>query len=203
MIKLVIFDLDGVLVDACEWHRIALNEALQEICNYQISLEDHYNIFNGSPTKVKLQKLAEANIISRLSINKIYDLKQTKTIKLIETLGKPSIDKINMISTLKSEGINVACCTNSIRETAELMLRGIGIFDMLDMVLTNEDVKEPKPDPEGYNSVINHFGLGIQQVVIVEDSPKGIAAALATGAKVYKVSGPNQVNINLFRGDML
>ena len=44
--KLVIFDLDGVLVDACEWHRVALNEALKEVCNYEISLEDHYGEFN-------------------------------------------------------------------------------------------------------------------------------------------------------------
>ena len=37
MLELVIFDLDGVLVDACEWHRVALNEALQEVCQYEIS----------------------------------------------------------------------------------------------------------------------------------------------------------------------
>ena len=58
-IKLVIFDLDGVLVDACEWHRAALNEALYEVCNYKISMDDHHSVFNGIPTKVKLQKLTE------------------------------------------------------------------------------------------------------------------------------------------------
>ena len=55
-IKLVIFDLDGVLVDACEWHRAALNKALLEICDYEISQEDHYSVFNGIPTKVKHKK---------------------------------------------------------------------------------------------------------------------------------------------------
>ena len=41
MIKLVVFDLDGVLVDACEWHRVALNKALKALCDYEISLEEH------------------------------------------------------------------------------------------------------------------------------------------------------------------
>ena len=84
MIKLIIFDLDGVLVDACEWHRIALNEALQEGCKYKISLEDHHRVFNGSPTKVKLQKLVDLGIISSSSIEPVCSLKQKKTIEIIE-----------------------------------------------------------------------------------------------------------------------
>ena len=52
MKKLIIFDLDGVLVDACEWHRVALNKALKEVSNYEISLQDHYSTFNGIPTRV-------------------------------------------------------------------------------------------------------------------------------------------------------
>ena len=57
-IKLVIFDMDGVLVDACEWHKDALNAALLELCNYKISEEEYYSVFNGLPTKTKLQKLS-------------------------------------------------------------------------------------------------------------------------------------------------
>ena len=83
MIKLVIFDMDGVLVDACEWHRIALNEALKEVCNYEISLEDHYKIFNGSPTKVKLKKLSERGIINDNLFEKIETIKQQKTMTLL------------------------------------------------------------------------------------------------------------------------
>ena len=64
-VQMVIFDLDGVLVDACEWHRAALNEALREVCNYEISLEDHYNKFNGLPTKVKLDALTEMHVLSK------------------------------------------------------------------------------------------------------------------------------------------
>jgi len=201
--KLIIFDLDGVLIDACEWHRAALNEALQEVCGYQISLEDHLKIFNGSPTKVKLQKLVELNLISCSSIKLVYDLKQKKTIELIKASPKPRLEKIEMISALKARGYNVACYTNSIRETAELMLDKAGVFDLLDLVVTNEDVKNPKPHPEGYNFVIKYFDVSPGQTVIVEDSPKGLAAARATGAKTYEVITPDEVNINLFKDELL
>ena len=82
-VKLVIFDLDGVLVDACEWHRLALNEALKEVSDYEISLDDHYKTFNGIPTQVKLDKLTEMGIIEEHHHKEIYDLKQSKTLEII------------------------------------------------------------------------------------------------------------------------
>ena len=84
MNKLVVFDLDGVLVDACEWHRIALNQALREVCNYEINIDEHYSTFNGIPTKVKLQKLTEMGILRREQHVEVYDRKQELTIKTIE-----------------------------------------------------------------------------------------------------------------------
>ena len=79
-IKLVIFDLDGVLVDACEWHRLALNEALKDVVGYEISLDDHYREYNGTPTKVKLQKLESKGIVEKRDFAVIQDLKQKKII---------------------------------------------------------------------------------------------------------------------------
>ena len=76
MNKLVVFDLDGVLVDACEWHRFALNQALREVCNYEINIDEHYSTFNGIPTKVKLQKLTEMGILRREQHVEVYDRKQ-------------------------------------------------------------------------------------------------------------------------------
>ena len=61
--KLVIFDLDGVLVDACEWHKDALNNALERVCNYKITEKDHKEVFNGIPTRIKLNILSERGIV--------------------------------------------------------------------------------------------------------------------------------------------
>jgi HAD superfamily hydrolase (TIGR01509 family) len=200
VIKLVIFDLDGVLVDACEWHRIALNKALKEVCNYEISLEDHYKDYNGIPTKVKLNKLCEKDIIKINDFSLIEQLKQKYTIELINQTANIRQEKIDVLNYLKNKEIKTACYTNSIRQTAELMLYKTGILHLFDVILSNQDVSKPKPNPEGYIKIMNLLNHSANETLIIEDSPKGFEAAYQSGAKVFKVNDQEQVNLNLFRG---
>lgn len=197
---LIIFDLDGVLVDACEWHRVALNEALQDIANYKISLSDHYGIFNGIPTKVKLEKLTKLGVIEKKHHKPIYDLKQLKTVEIIKSSASVRKEKIDLLDYLKSDGHKVACFTNSIRMTAELMLEKTGIINKFDLILSNQDVEKPKPDPCGYIKAMNFFSYPPEKTLIIEDSPKGIKAAEDSKAHVLVVKNPDEVNIeNLSR----
>ena len=198
-IKLVIFDLDGVLVDACEWHRQALNMSLLEVCNYKIPKKEHYRNFNGIPTKIKLKKLSEIGILKISDHKKVYDLKQKYTIDIIKKRAIKREEKIHMINKLKSLGIIVACFTNSIRKTANLMLEKTGILDLFDFTLTNEDVCFPKPDPEGYNFLVNKFNCFPEEVIIVEDSPKGLEAARSSLCNIIQVKNPEEVNFEIFK----
>jgi HAD superfamily hydrolase (TIGR01509 family) len=197
-LKLVIFDLDGVLVDACEWHRIALNEALSEVCNYKISEDDHEKTFNGIPTRIKLDILSDMKIISRDCHEEVYKVKQKKTIETIQEKSKNKPEKIKLIKSLKREGLTVCCFTNSIRETAELMLKTAGIIDLFDMIITNQDVKYPKPNPEGYLKILSYFNISSENALIIEDSPKGIEAAILSGCQVIGVKNADDVNLELF-----
>jgi beta-phosphoglucomutase len=199
MNKLVVFDLDGVLVDACEWHRAALNQALKEICDYEISLEDHYSTFNGIPTKVKLQKLTKMGVLKEADHQKVYDRKQKVTIETIEKSAVYRREKVEMIYELRLRGYHIACFTNSIRQTAILMLDKTGVLEHLDYLVTNEDVVESKPSPEGYLFLVEKFNVNKNNVIIVEDSPKGIAAARASGCSVIEVVNADDVNIKLFK----
>ena len=200
MIKLVIFDLDGVLVDACEWHRLALNQALREICNYEISIDDHYSIFNGIPTKIKLKKLSENGIVPVDKHELINNRKQELTIEIIEKNAAYRKEKVEMIKFLQDNGIFVACYTNSIKKTASLMLEKIGVLNYLDFLLTNEDVENSKPSPDGYLFLLEKFKVNQDNVIIVEDSPAGIAAARASGCRVLEVKDPSFVDKKLFEG---
>jgi len=201
--KLVIFDLDGVLVDACEWHRVALNEALREVCNYEISLEDHYKEFNGIPTRAKLQKLVEMGLIDASSTNAVYELKQKKTIEVIEKSADTRPEKVELLKWLRKKDAHVACFTNSIRETTTLMLQKTGIIDLFELVTTNQDVVNAKPDPEGYLATLKHFNIAPHETLIIEDSPKGMEAAIASGCNVVRVRNPDEVDIDLLRRHML
>ena len=195
MLKLVIFDMDGVLVDACEWHKEALNEALAEVSGYKISEEDHIKYYNGLPTKVKLIRMVELGYVSSDQIENIYTTKQEKTKEIIQDLARLDISKVELLKWLKDQNIHVACFTNSIRETARMMLNKAGVMESLELLVTNQDVEYPKPHPEGYNKVLEHFGASPEETIIVEDSPKGIQAALATGCHVMQVDNATQVNL--------
>tara|TARA_R110000851_G_scaffold60526_2_gene139588 strand:+ start:9982 stop:10590 length:609 start_codon:yes stop_codon:yes gene_type:complete len=201
--KLIIFDLDGVLVDACEWHRVALNEALKEVCNCEITLEDHHKEFNGTPTRAKLQKLVEMGRIDSSDIDKVYKLKQKKTVEVIEAQADKRPEKIKMLKWIRNKDISVACFTNSIRETTTLMLQKTGIIDLFDLITTNQDVKNAKPSPEGYLSTLKSFNVDPHEALIIEDSPKGMEAAIASGCNVVRVKNPDEVNIELIRRHIL
>jgi beta-phosphoglucomutase len=195
--KLIIFDLDGVLVDACDWHRNALNSALIEVSNTEIRHEEHYSTFNGIPTKKKLEILVSQGRVKTADKDKIFNLKQKKTIEIISSLACIREEKIKLINALKNKNLNVSCFTNSIRETADLMLKKTGIFDLFDKILTNQDVSFPKPSPEGYIKTMEYFNCKPEETVIIEDSPKGIQAAKDSGAKVVIVKNPTEVNLDL------
>lgn len=200
MIKLIIFDLDGVLVDACEWHRLALNKALLKICNYEITLGDHYSIFNGLPTKVKLNMLVDKGIITPEKIDLVNEEKQRITEDIINSTAKPREEKTKLLKLLKDKSKIVCCYTNSIRSTANLILDKMHISEYFDKVVSNQDVIKSKPNPEGYIFLMNFYNIKPHDTIIVEDSPKGFEAAYLSGAKVFKVNNPDQVNTDLFEG---
>lgn len=199
MIKLIIFDMDGVLIDACEWHKDALNQSLMQVCNYSINEEDHQKIYNGLPTRVKLRKLCDLGILLENDIEKIENLKQINTINIINQKAFKRQEKIELLEYLKKNNYFIACYTNSIRNTAELMLEKTGILNLFDLILTNQDVTKSKPDPEGYNKVISFFNLTPKETIIIEDSPKGIEAATKTGSMVCVVKNPDEVSLDLLR----
>jgi beta-phosphoglucomutase-like phosphatase (HAD superfamily) len=157
-LEAVLFDLDGVLVDACDWHYEALNEAL-EICGYDvITKEDHLKKFNGLPTRVKLNMFG-VNEKDTLTINK---LKQKNTLKIIKNNSKIMFEKIELHQYLKSCGYKIGCVTNSIKETAIEMLKSTGQLNYIDILVTNEDVLNNKPSPECYNFAINKLNFSMR-----------------------------------------
>lgn len=187
MLKCILFDLDGVLVEARDWHYHALNKALKRISGTEISLDEHLSDFNGLPTAKKLEMLIALNRIRSEDTQKIWQLKQDLTIETIEEMASIDYNKMNLLTALKTRGLKIGCVTNSIRQTAKLMLVSTGQFQFMDILISNEDINIAKPDPEGYITAMNILGCKPEETIIVEDSEYGIQAAEAAGAYVLKV----------------
>ena len=197
MIKLVIFDLDGVLYESKEFHFDALNSALEEIDkNYLISKEEHLNTYDGLSTKRKLELLTVNKGLDPKFYEKIWQKKQEITNNLLSSIGKNE-KLISYLSLLKNENIKIVCCSNSIRNTVKKVLENLGIADFFDAVYSNEDVTNPKPHPEMYWAPMIKFSIKPNETVIIEDSPVGRLGAKMSGCNTIFINNPVDVDKKL------
>jgi HAD superfamily hydrolase (TIGR01509 family) len=195
--RAVLFDMDGVLIDAREWHFQALNQALG-IFGYNISQNDHVTRFDGMTTKSKLSVLSQEEGLPLELHSLISEVKQDRTLRIAAALCYPNMQHQILLSRLKTLGIKVGVVTNSIRSTTEFMLNYAGIMKYLDVLVTNEDVSEPKPSPEGYEKAMKSLGIKPSKTWVVEDGHYGILAAEQAGANVIQVISPQDVQLELF-----
>lgn len=193
MIKAILFDLDGVLVDATEWHYSALNNALQ-LFGFSISRYQHLADYNGLPTRKKLEMLTLERGLPPYLHGMINRLKQVYTRDEILRHCSPVFEIEYMLSRLAREGYRMSVCSNSIRDSIDRMLDRSGIAHHFEFVLSNEDVTTAKPNPEIYLKAMDAMKLVPDEVIIVEDAPHGIEAARASGAHVCEVTGFRDVD---------
>lgn len=191
-IKAVIFDMDGVLIDAREWHYEALNRALS-LFGMEISRYDHLTNFDGLPTKRKLEMLSKDRQLPSALHQFINNVKQSYTMEMVYANCRPMFIHQYALARLHREGQRLAVCSNSIRDTVQVMLQKAMISKNFEFFLSNEDVKKPKPDPEIYLQAISKMKLDPKEVLIVEDNENGIRAATASGAHVLQVTGVTEV----------
>jgi beta-phosphoglucomutase-like phosphatase (HAD superfamily) len=191
-IRAVIFDLDGVLIDAREWHYEALNRALA-IVGFQISRHDHLSTYDGLSTSKKLEMLSVEQALPRSLHSFIGDLKQAYTLELVHARCKPVFQQEFALSRLKAANYLIGVASNSIRNTVEVMMKCSNLAPYLDVMLSNQDVQRPKPDPEIYLRSMERLGVGPTETLIVEDNDHGIKAARGAGAHVMRVDTPFDV----------
>ena len=198
-IKAVLFDMDGVLINAQEWHYEALNEVLQ-IFGFEITREMHEDRYDGLSTAKKLQMLTNEVGLPEHIHGMINRVKQERTLRIAAQKCFPNVGHLVLVSKLKQKNIKVGVVTNSIRQTTEFMLTYAGLRDFLDVLVTNQDVTEPKPNPECYLLAMEKLGVLPVETVIVEDSPYGIQAAKASGATVITVASVDEVTLDILHG---
>jgi HAD superfamily hydrolase (TIGR01509 family) len=192
-IKLIIFDLDGVLVEAKNIHFEALNKALGE--KYAIEWNEHLSTYDGLKTNQKLEMLSKNKDLPTNMYKEVWDNKQKYTLEALSNL-QPSAQLQVCLKSLTTEGYKIACCSNSIRKTVLTVLSKLGIIEYFDLIISNEDVKNSKPHPEMYWKTMSTMGYLPEEVLIVEDSPYGLLAASRSKAYVMRVGSPKDITYN-------
>ena len=193
MIKLIIFDLDGVLVDARELHYNALNKALESIDKkFIIPREEHLSTYDGLSTTKKLNILSENKKLPKELHDSVWRVKQEMTRHIIDGFSIDSRIQ-SILRSLKSEGYLIACATNSIRETAKLQLIRKGFFEYIDFMYSNQDVTNPKPNSEIYLRCMLRAQVNPNETLIIEDSHIGRKGAISSGGILCGVTNTADV----------
>ena len=198
MKNLVIFDLDGVLIDSKEYHFSALNEALSSFDpRYVISKSEHLSSFDGLPTKSKLQKLTDIKGLPSHLHDEVWKVKQAKTLEILQNQVNVDDELVSSLKYLKSLGYTIAVASNSIQETVNIILTKLGLIEIIDFYLSNEDVTESKPHPEIFWQCMTKAKTIPRKTVIVEDSNFGRQAAVYSDAHLLPVDSRKDVNQDL------
>jgi HAD superfamily hydrolase (TIGR01509 family) len=194
MIKLIVFDFDGVIADCKELHYQSLNRALEEVdSKFVITREEHTSVFDGLSTKKKLQLLTQLKGLPAEKQDEVYYRKQVYTMQMINIHLHQDDRLISILTALKADGFIIGIASNAIRQTIENGLHRLGVIQFFDFILSNEDVKNQKPHPEIYLKSMIQAGVKPCETVIVEDSKHGREAATTSGAFVCGVDGPTDL----------
>ena len=183
--KVMMIDLDGTLFDTRMVNYLAYQEAIEPY-GYSIDYKHYCNFCNGRHYLDFLPQITTTD----LSI--LSDIHKRKVIAYKKHLNKAIVNwsLIDIIKQCKSD-YKIALVTTASKQNTCDILKQFSLEGLFDLILTHDDVKKSKPNPEGYLKAMAYFGSSEEESVIFEDSDIGIQAAEKVGANVYVVKGYN------------
>jgi len=197
MIKLIIFDFDGVLADLKEVHFDALNKALNEIdSKYCITIEEHISTYDGLSTRKKLNLLISNKSFPPDKVKEVFDKKQIFTLEGIQNNLLYNKRLVDVFTQLKQDQYKIYLASNAIRDTILAGLKNIGLIDFFDKIYSNEDIINQKPHPQIYLKCIVDAGVKPNETLIVEDSKHGRESAVLSGAHVCGVDNSEDLTFD-------
>ena len=185
MIKTIIFDLDGVLIESKEIHYKALNAALP--ANYRITYEEHLSTYDGLPTKKKLDMLTLEKDLPLDLHMEIASEKARQTMNILFDSIKPRMEFTKIFMALKNAGYKIALASNAVKSTVETALDCLELRKYFDVIYSNQDVDKPKPHFEMYFKIMLALNSKPGETLILEDSHIGRQAVMDAGCHLLPV----------------
>jgi beta-phosphoglucomutase family hydrolase len=200
MIKAVIFDMDGVIVESEHIHIEAEQQTMLEH-GVRISAEE-LHAYTGTTAKFMFTELIKKYKLDT-TFEGIFDEKEEIMFKLLEKETRPTKGVIELLKKLKLKGVKLAIASSSHRRLIEYVLRKLDIGPLFDVVVSAEDVSSGKPSPEIFIKSARRLRVKPVECLVVEDAKLGVEAAKNAGMKVVGYRNPNSGDQDLSRAEMI
>lgn len=200
VIKAVIFDLDGVIVESEDAHIEAEKQTFLKY-NVLISTEELHRYTGTTAKEMFTQLIAKYKL--NTTFEEINNQKEKILFRLLEQDAEPTRGILSFIQELKRRGIRLAVGSSSPRKLVDYVLKKLNITNLFDCIVTAEDVKHSKPSPEIFLQIAEELGLSPSQCLVIEDAKLGVEAAKSAGMKCIGYRNPHSGNQNLSKADTI
>lgn len=203
MLKAVIFDMDGVLVDSEPVHFAANWKMLKESFNIEIEYED-YRQYIGSTLEKIWKFYREKYELFDYQWNELMEMAEKVLAETVERDGYPEIEGVvQLVKALKSKGYLLAVASSSPMSKIERNLKQLGLYDVFDKKVSGMEMEKPKPNPDIFLKAAAMLGVKPSECIVIEDSKNGVLAAKAAGMACLGFVNPNSGNQDLSKADYL
>lgn len=182
MIRTVLFDLDGTIMDTNELIIETFLHVLKDIAPLPLTRE-HIIPKMGTTLEQQLREFSHRDQVEDL----VRAYREYNTMRH-DDMVKPFPYVVEVLDNLRAAGVQLGVVTTKIRQTTERALQMFDMYDKMDVIITVDDVTNPKPHPEPVQKAIEALGADPATTLMVGDSPADIVSANAAGAQSCAVA---------------
>lgn len=200
MIKAIIFDMDGVLVDSEPFH-LEIEKRQFRRNQIQVSDEEHLG-YMGVSSELMWRKIAERHSLSQ-SVEELIEQNRTETFHFFSELNEIPVmpGLVDLLEKLRQKNYPMAVASSSVPEIIGLILEKTGLRMYFTVVVSSQEAGKSKPEPDVFLLAAEKLGMSPDQCVIIEDSENGIKAAHAARMSCVAYQGPGADPLSLKDAD--
>jgi len=200
MIKAVIFDMDGVIVDSEPMHIEAEKRIL---LRYGVKIStDELRTYTGTTAEFEFTDLIRKYNLNT-TVDRLFREKETLLFELLERKTRPTKGVVKLLRSLKQRGLKLAVASSGHRKLVHYFLEKLKIAALFDSVVCAEDVTRSKPDPEIFLKAAKGLRVDPTECIVIEDAKLGVEAAKSAGMKCIGYRNPNSGNQDLSKADLV